>query len=1246
MSNSTETDNVLKLKASASSDDKDPPLVRTLSVLDPILRFLMKATGLTTVPLSLVYRTLPSHTVPIDHLQRLVLYGIVMLEENGIVGGKGSNDLNPSERDDVSKRIHDPKELTWDNSAHWNIGFPSSDANLRPSTQTAAKRRVAALKRRLRGEQQQDKVASSTPYKRSACLLPSTAPVMDSLQNGAHAVVSPSPAKSDTKEMPNPPSQLEQEGWETIYRILGDPDIPHQTTSERDRIVYDLVYAGSQAGHDPEYAELSPTCRSIIPNDLIQLFALSTKSVAQIPTSTSPEQSSPRRLYCHQARAIEAIVCHEKHTAVCTGTGSGKSLCFWLPILTAVYNSHDNTLRSLVLFPTKALAQDQFTKLMDLLSKDTTFATTTLRERIRPAILDGDTPHSTRIQIAESANVILTNPDTVHATILPHANTMYAGVVQNLHSIVVDEAHCYEGAFGVHVALTLRRLHRVVVSGRRILYIATSATLPRPLEHFRRLFPLSCDEHVEVIQKDASPRSSKHFFIQNPPLVHMKDGSIQGRSATHSNSLVQSDSTPNHSKSEKKRTRSGLVDRRGGGTDSKPSKAKKRSWWGMDKNGLAALDESEQSLNVLGLHRRHAADETALFLARAVMRSIRCIAFCKTRNLVEWVYARTKAILDSNKCGHLIESYRGGYSMKDRRGIEQKLFSGQLIGVVATNALELGVDVGGVDLTLHCGYPSSHASLLQQAGRAGRGLNRMPSLAIMICFNSAAEQHVHRHPGCLLGSAGMESSVIPDAAPDFLQGHILCASGEVPLTGEYPVSALLEPRQYEDPISKHSLQSDWDLFGGKSNYELVTKNLISTGSLVTDEVVLGFERPVKACVYRMHKAVTNAWSRLSIRSIEPITYGIVDLSNHIQSGRMDGIYDETAVLDTIPYSRVFYHAHPGAIIFHRGQTYKIISMVSPPPFSPENYSSSRSSLRLAAFARPTHAKYRTRPLSNHTITVVRPVETVESQIESQNISDTNVESGIASALASTIGGCGNVLVKRTVHGYKKLSLITRQEISRSELTLPQMEYDTFGIWFDAGAESLMPHLQGSFGPGVHALSHAMLAVAPVVCQGVCRSDIQCDHSYFAPTNIMLFDNRPGGSGACQKLWREFFKPFSIIRAALSLLEGCSVCNSDPSYDGGCPECLHDSNCIKFNAHLSRSAAILIGKWLLDRVASTEKSRQNMISFKTECSTHDMCREEEVEKHYTLASAKVMPIVVARPSWPLDGDDMLGSHISG
>jgi DEAD/DEAH box helicase domain-containing protein len=254
------------------------------------------------------------------------------------------------------------------------------------------------------------------------------------------------------------------------------------------------------------------------------------------------------------------------------------------------------------------------------------------------------------------------------------------------------------------------------------------------------------------------------------------------------------------------------------------------------------------------MYRRHAADETALLLARAVAHNVRCIVFAKTRNLCEWIYERTITTLRSDPATeHLasrVESYRGGYTVEARRSIEARLFQNELLGVVGTSALELGVDIGGIDVSLHCGYPTSHSSLLQQAGRAGRGASCFgrPSLAIMISFNSPVEQHIWRHPTSLL-SRGRS---IPPSLPinqSVLNGHILCAADEFPLTGGHAACALVKPEGI--CFEGNRLLTDFDLLGSKKVYLESVDVLVSNGSLV-EEVVSTPAEPRKIVIMKTH----------------------------------------------------------------------------------------------------------------------------------------------------------------------------------------------------------------------------------------------------------------------------------------------------------------------------------------------------------------------------------------------------------
>ncbi|HEU5264304.1 MAG TPA: DEAD/DEAH box helicase, partial [Gaiellaceae bacterium] len=211
-------------------------------------------------------------------------------------------------------------------------------------------------------------------------------------------------------------------------------------------------------------------------------------------------------LFRHQAEAWNAARRGE-NVIVTTGTASGKSLAFNLPVLDAI--ARDPKTRALYLYPTKALSQDQARALAELRLKG-----------LRPAIYDGDTPGERRWQIRKWSNVVLTNPDMLHVGILPH-HDRWADTLANLRYVVVDEAHVYRGVFGSHVANVLRRLRRLVrIYSAEPQFLLASATIANPGELAETLTGAS----ATVVDRDASSQSERDVVIWNPPLLDAELG--------------------------------------------------------------------------------------------------------------------------------------------------------------------------------------------------------------------------------------------------------------------------------------------------------------------------------------------------------------------------------------------------------------------------------------------------------------------------------------------------------------------------------------------------------------------------------------------------------------------------------------------------------------------------------------------------------------------------------------------------
>jgi len=441
--------------------------------------------------------------------------------------------------------------------------------------------------------------------------------------------------------------------------------------------------------------------------------------------------------------------------------------------------------------------------------------------------------------------------------------------------------------------------------------------------------------------------SSRYFFTWNPPLLD-RNGIFSTNKIVSSSINYHGDNTKIMNKPATKPTKKSRMN---------------QSW---DETGITtfSINDAEFAAQNAFWRRRHAADETARLLAIAVASGVRCIAFAKTRCLVEWIYEKCIYLLkQDDSTSHLvnrIDSYRGGYTADVRRRIEEQLFQNKLMGVVGTSALELGVDVGGVDLTLHCGYPGSYTSLMQQAGRAGRGGNSRPSFSISVCFNSPSEQYLWKNPKALLGRSDATSSIsssfaasnfddsntpvnvpcfvqdhsIPLDVISIVQDHLLCAAAEFPLVGSHNVSYLLSYQHVsmgEKWKTEGFNMTDHFLFGLTQIYEMGVKRLCEKGVLLKNSKIPGvlvnvdiysahsvsllhledhiyliqydirlttvctYIKPTSSTLRNLSvQSIVKPWANVSIRSIEPLQYTIIDISHPLQGGKMDGIHSDKA----------------------------------------------------------------------------------------------------------------------------------------------------------------------------------------------------------------------------------------------------------------------------------------------------------------------------------------------------------------
>ena len=339
---------------------------------------------------------------------------------------------------------------------------------------------------------------------------------------------------------------------------------------------------------------------------------------------------------------------------------------------------------------------------------------------LKSAIYDGDTSQTHRSAIRKNANIVFSNPDMLHTGILPH-HTNWADFFRNLHFVVIDEMHTYRGVFGSHFTNVIRRLKRVAqFYGARPQFILTSATIGNPQELAERLI----EAPVTLVDRDGSSRGERHFLIYNPPVL---DEAL-----------------------------------------------------GLRKSSVLEAVRLSQELRAQGIQQ---------------------VVFARSRRSVEMIlkylqeqgnqgegdqeseYPRTKSpntLLPDPLLPDTLQSirgYRSGYLPSQRRAIEKGLRDGTVRIVVATNALELGIDIGGLGAALLVGYPGTIASTWQQAGRAGRGDD--PALAVLVASPSPLDQFLAHHPDYFFGRSPEHALINPDHLI-ILLNHLRCAMFELP----------------------------------------------------------------------------------------------------------------------------------------------------------------------------------------------------------------------------------------------------------------------------------------------------------------------------------------------------------------------------------------------------------------------------------------------------------------------------------
>ena len=425
---------------------------------------------------------------------------------------------------------------------------------------------------------------------------------------------------------------------------------------------------------------------------------------AEFPSNLHPDiqsflvKQNIQFLYIHQAETFcEAV--NGKNIVITTPTASGKSLCFFLPVIQEILQNP--VTRAIFVYPTKALAADQYRALKPWIEY---FG----EHRLSAGVYDGDTPPDERKRIRERANIILTNPDMLNGSMLPnHSKYGFDFIFANLKYIVLDELHVYRGAFGSHLANVFRRLSRLCrYYHSDPHFLCSSATIANPVELAEKI----CGKTFTCISRSGAGMAERTYCLIQPPEKLDRDGNPYGKESVIS---VAADLLPQ------------------------------------------LMEEKESFL-----------------------------AFAKSRKNVEILVKETRDHLENS--GFLgsakkeeISGYRGGYTPQERKDIEKRMISGELTGLVSTNALELGIDIGKINTTVLVGYPGTRASFWQQTGRAGRGKGKCTNYLILA--NLPMDQYIALEPEWLFDSSSENAIVDPDNLLIEL-AHIRAAAAELPLS--------------------------------------------------------------------------------------------------------------------------------------------------------------------------------------------------------------------------------------------------------------------------------------------------------------------------------------------------------------------------------------------------------------------------------------------------------------------------------
>ncbi|GAB3159128.1 DEAD/DEAH box helicase [Myceligenerans halotolerans] len=892
------------------------------------------------------------------------------------------------------------------------------------------------------------------------------------------------------------------------------------------------------------------------------------------------------RPWVHQAEAADAAW-RGRHVALATSTGSGKSLGFWLPVLSDIRSaagdrdpaangdprpsSSANAPRptAIYLSPTKALAADQLHALRRVLDAAGT-------RDVRVTTCDGDTPREERVWAQSHADVVLTNPDFLHFALLP-GHRRWSRLLRGLRYVIVDEGHAYRGVFGAHVSHVLRRLTRlaehyaavptfpsvppparrsstaptdeaptVAESGdqlggseaRRVRFVVASATSAEPGISAGRLIGVPAGE-IAVVDRDTSPAGRRTFALWQPP-------EIAGYGFTRSgggSGADDDDGEPGRTGSGG--TASARDDSAGeGGTSSGGPRVGDDDPWALDADpDHESPPPAEQAREN---PRRSATAEAADLLADLAAAGARTLAFTRSRRGAESVAQRARdhlrhAIVPATTAvvhpSERIAAYRGGYLPEERRELERAVRTGEILGLATTNALELGVDISGLDAVLVAGWPGTRTSLWQQAGRAGRA--GADGLVAFVAREDPLDTYLVHHPEAVF-DAPLEATVFDPENPHVLAPHLCAAAQEVPLRS-----------------------ADLERFGDPGHVRHVLEVLVARGAL----------RRRASGWYWTH--AQSAAGLTDLRGSGGVPVRVVEAG----SGRLLGTVDAPSADGQV---------HDGAVYVHQGVTYVVdrfdltdhTAVVVRHDVDYGTWSREVMEVAIVGADDGGTGEIAGSGDGSDGRAAEDRIGAVASQASGEN---KGAEDRAAAAAGRASGedrpvvtrawgpitwGIGPVEVTSQVVSFQRRRLPDLQALGTEALDLPERTLGTTAVWWSVPDFVLRAAGVGpEETPGaLHAAEHASIGMLPLLatCDRWDLGGVSTElHADTGQATVFVYDAFPGGAGFAE---RGYQLGATWLRATRDAIAGCGC--SD-----GCPGCVQSPKCGSYNSPLDKAAAV-------------------------------------------------------------------------